>query len=85
VPGEGKFDILLVRIRGGMMVGPDAPPVKAAFILAGSADQRNYHLRALMAIAHIVQEHDFLRRWLAAGPDEKLRDIALLSARKREA
>ena len=45
---------------------PHAPdPVRIMFILLGSKDERNYHLRALMAIAQIAQEEDFDQRWLA--------------------
>ena len=55
------------------------------FVLAGSKDERNYHLRALMAIAHIAQEKQFEQRWLAARDVEALRNLILLSARKRDA
>ena len=84
VEGEHLFDILLVRSHGGIVFDPDKPYVKTAFILVGSADERNYHLRALMAIAEIVQEEGFLDRWLAAPGPEHLRDIILLSRRPRE-
>lgn len=85
VPGEEMFDLVVVRSKGGIQFPGKDQPVKAAFILAGSEDERNYHLQALMAIAHIVQEHEFLRRWLDAGADQDLRDITLLSKRKRGA
>ncbi len=54
------------------------------FILAGSKDQRNYHLRALMAIAQIVQEKSFEEKWLAARGIEGLRNLLLLSGRQRD-
>jgi len=54
------------------------------FVLAGSTDERNFHLRALMAIAHVVQAPDFMPRWMAAPHAEQLRDIVLLSRRLRE-
>jgi len=84
IEGEHLFDILLVRSREGIIFSEDEPPVQTAFILVGSPDERNYHLRALMAIAHIVQEPDFTQRWLAAGDAEHLRDILLLSSRERD-
>ncbi len=84
VEGENKFDILLVRAAGGIDF-PHAPdPVNIIFILAGSQDQRNYHLRALMAIAQIAQEKDFEQRWLAARDTAAIRNLILLSARKRD-
>jgi mannitol/fructose-specific phosphotransferase system IIA component (Ntr-type) len=85
VDGKGVFEILPVRCREGIIFDPQKPPVRTAFILAGSPDERNYHLRALMAIAHIVQEHHFTDRWQAAAGPEALRDILLLSGRKRDA
>jgi APA family basic amino acid/polyamine antiporter len=84
VEGEGLFDLLVVRCSKGAIFGPDQPPIQAAFVLIGSDDERNYHLRALMAIAHIVQEHNFMKQWLAAPQAEHLRDILLLSGRQRD-
>jgi amino acid transporter/mannitol/fructose-specific phosphotransferase system IIA component (Ntr-type) len=84
VDGQGVFEILPVRCRDGIIFDPQKPPVHTAFILAGSPDERNYHLRVLMAIAHIVQEHHFNDRWQAAAGPEALRDILLLSGRKRD-
>ncbi len=84
VEGENKFDILLVRARDGINF-PHAPdPVRIMFVLAGSADQRNYHLRALMAIAQVAQEKHFEQRWLAARDTQGLRNLILLSTRTRD-
>ncbi|MBW8039789.1 MAG: amino acid permease [Planctomycetes bacterium] len=84
VEGENKFDILLVRAVDGIDF-PDTPdPVRIMFVLAGSRDQRNYHLRALMAIAQIAQEKDFEKRWLAARDTAGIRNLILLSKRKRD-
>jgi amino acid transporter/mannitol/fructose-specific phosphotransferase system IIA component (Ntr-type) len=84
VEGENKFDILLVRARDGINF-PHAPDlVRIMFVLVGSADQRNYHLRALMAIAQIAQEKQFEQRWLAARDTEAIRNLVLLSTRTRD-
>lgn len=83
VEGEHLFDIVVVRCRRGISFpGVDAP-VKAAFALVGSRDERNFHLKALMAIAHIVEEPGFNARWEQARNTEDLRDILLLSKRAR--
>ncbi len=84
IEGEKRFDILLVRCREGIIFDESQPPVQTAFVLVGSADQRNFHLRALMAIAQIVQEEGFIARWLAAPGPENLRDLVLLSGRSRD-
>jgi len=84
VEGENKFDILLVRAVDGIDF-PHAPdPVKVMFVLTGSKDQRNYHLRALMAIAQVAQEKHFEQRWLAARNPAEIRNLILLSTRKRD-
>jgi len=84
VEGEKKFDILLVRAVDGIDF-PHAPdPVRIMFVLAGSKDERTYHLRALMAIAQIAQEKDFEQRWLAARDTAAIRNLILLSTRKRD-
>ena len=84
IEGQKKFDILLVRASEGIEF-PHAPdPVKTVFFLAGTKDERNYHLRALMAIAQTVQENDFYSRWFAARDTKALRNLILLSKRKRD-
>ncbi len=84
VPGEGKFDVALIRCKKGLVYAGAADLVHTMFVLVGSMDERNYHLRALMAIANIAQEPDFENKWLAARNSEELRDIVLLSTRKRD-
>lgn len=84
VQGEKKFDILLVRCKEGIKFDEKEPPVHTVFVLIGSMDERNFHLRALMSIAQIVKEHDFYKRWNNAKDIEELRNIIYLSSRKRE-
>lgn len=83
VEGDGVFEVALVRCREGAVFDELHPPVHIAFVLIGSADERNFHLRVLMAIAHIVQAEDFQKRWNQAANAEQLRDIILLSKRQR--
>jgi len=84
VPGEHLFEILVVRCCPGIRFPDVDEPVTTMFILVGSLDERNYHLRALMAIAQVVQETGFEERWLCARDARGLRDIILLSGRKRD-
>ncbi|MFC1452239.1 amino acid permease [Verrucomicrobiota bacterium] len=84
IPGERQFHVVLVRSREGIRM-PDADePVHAAFILAGTEDLRNYHLRVLMFIAQITQAADFEERWMRAARTEDLRNIVLLAKRTRQ-
>jgi mannitol/fructose-specific phosphotransferase system IIA component (Ntr-type) len=84
IEGEKNFDILLVRAREGIYFSPQYPNVHTIFVLAGTRDERNFHLRVLSAIAQIVQDPTFEKKWLAARSKQALRDIVLLGKRKRE-
>ena len=83
VDGTGKFDLLIARCRKGIRFSDQAPQIQTVFVIAGSRDQRNFHLRALSAIAQIVQDPDFERQWMAARSEQALRDIVLLGQRRR--
>jgi len=81
--GEDTFAVALVRCREGISFAGNQDPVHTVFVLAGTTDERNFHLRSLAAIAQIVQDPDFSRLWLAASGPEALRDLVLLSERSR--
>ncbi len=83
LPGSGAFHVALVRCRKGIDWGKGYPSIKAVFIIYGTKDQRSLHLKALAAIAHIVQKRSFERRWTQVKHLDQLRDILLLSERKR--
>jgi len=83
IEGHDLFELALVRSLPGVRFSELGPPVRAAFVLAGTSDQRQFHLKALVAIAHIVQEEGFEDRWMNARNAEQLRDIVLLSRRRR--
>lgn len=84
IDGEHVFDILLARSRQGFVFHPDKPVVHSVFVLIGTKDERNFHLQALWAIAQIVQEPGFDKRWRAARGEQGLRDLVLLGERKRQ-
>jgi len=83
IEGEHKFRILLARSKKGIIFPSAKDPVHVVFILAGTKDERNFHLRALAAIAEIAQSEQFDKRWLEARNIESLRNIILLAERKR--
>lgn len=85
VDGAGRFEIVVVRSREGIDFGPDLDPVKVVFALAGTRDERNFHLQALMAIAQIVQNPEFLSSWPRLRNTEELRSHILLAQRVRNA
>jgi len=83
IDGEHTFNILLVRCNEGINFSEKAPMVNAVFVLAGTKDERNFHLRALSNIAEIVQDHHFERRWLRAKNERALRNVVLMGKRSR--
>ncbi len=83
IEGEHTFDILIARCKDGVAFSDARRQVQAIFVIAGSKDERNFHLYSLSAIAQIVQDPNFERRWVTAQSPEVLRDIVLLGQRKR--
>ena len=83
VEGTHKFDIVLVRNKYGIKWNEEGDVVYTAFSLIGSKDERNFHLRCLMAIAHILQDPDFHNAWHQAKSETELKTIILITKRKR--
>ncbi len=84
IDGEHRFELLIARCQAGIVFSEALAPVYAAFVLVGSRDERDFHLRALSAIAQITQDADFDKDWLRARSTEELRDIVLLAKRRRQ-
>ena len=84
IPGNGKFTVNLARSREGIIFSDDTDPVHIVFILAGTMDERNFHLKALMAIAEITTASGFDETWRKCHSKQGLRDLVLLSKRRRE-
>jgi len=83
VTGEKKFS-MLIRCKKGIEFSPTQPRVVAAFVLVGSKDERQFHLRALSAIAQIVMDPRFEKKWMRANNENGLKKIVLNAQRKRE-
>ncbi len=83
IEGKEQFKMLIIRSKKGIYFNEKSDSVKAVFILLGSADERQFHLQALSAIAQITQNKDFEKLWMNAKDTKNLRDICLLSERKR--
>ncbi len=84
IEGEKKFNILLARCREGIFFNDEAQRINTVFVITGTRDERNFHLQALAAIAQIVQNSNFEKKWLKAKNIEALRDIVLLGDRRRK-
>jgi len=82
VEGKDIFKIMIIRARVGIIF-PEDNLVRTAFVLVGSIDERNLHLKVLAAIAQITQDPEFDKKWLKAGSKEDLKNILLLAKRRR--
>jgi len=83
IPGQKIFHLLLARSKKGIFFSDEFPDIKAVFVLGGTRDERNFHLQSLSAIAQTVSEAEFENLWINAKNEHSLRDIFLLSKRRR--
>jgi len=83
IDGTKVFDIFMFRGRKGIEFTEDHDNIRAVFVLVGTRDERNFHLRAISAIAQIVRDPEFEKRWTEARNVENLRDVVLLGKRVR--
>ncbi|MDZ7721312.1 MAG: PTS sugar transporter subunit IIA [candidate division KSB1 bacterium] len=84
IEGNHVFKMFVMRARKGVRYSDPYDSVKAVFVLIGSKDERQFHLQALSAIAQITWNKNFEKQWLQAKSTQNLKDICLLSQRKRD-
>lgn len=77
------FRLLIARCQAGIHFPEQPTPVCTVFLLVGPSSERNFHLRALSAVAQILQDASFEDKWRLAGITEKLRSIVLQADRRR--
>jgi mannitol/fructose-specific phosphotransferase system IIA component (Ntr-type) len=75
--GIDHYELLMARSRSVLHFPGVAPGVTAVFVLLGSKDDPQQHLRMLAAIARRVEEPDFLARWDKAKDGEHLKRVLL--------
>lgn len=83
IKGQNNFKLLIARIKNGVEFPKKTGKIKAVFVLAGTKENRNLHLRCLSAIAQIIQGSNFNELWLKAKNSKQLKDVLLLSDRIR--
>jgi len=62
--GKNKFQMIIVRSLKGIKFNDTMAKVHAMFFLAGSMDQRHFHLVVISNLARLVQDPDFEKLWL---------------------
>lgn len=81
--GNKGFEMVILRARNGVEYSEEFDSVKMIFALAGTNEERNFHLKALMAIAQIVQNPEFMEKWNQARSTDELRNLILTTKRSR--
>ncbi len=84
VDEKDKFDLLIVRSRKGITFNDDKKSVHSIFFLAGSIDQRHFHLVVISSLAQIVQDPGFESGWMDAKNPAALRELLLKIQRSKK-
>jgi len=83
IEGERIFHLLLIKSAEGIYFSEYSPKVKAIFLLVGTRDLRNQHLKTLAAVAQVIQDRRFSECWDLAENKQQVRDVVLLAKRQR--
>lgn len=85
IPGENKLTVVVVRCRQGIQFSEtgEGSSIHAAFVIFGTRDHRNLHLKTLSSIAQIAYNPSFENLWMTARTEDDLRSILLLGDRRR--
>jgi len=84
IKGRDKFEILLIRSKKGLIISDDVDPINAFVVIVSSPDLQNFYHHSLMWFVQIADEIDFKYEWVNAQDSEVIRDIILLSWKKRK-
>jgi amino acid transporter/mannitol/fructose-specific phosphotransferase system IIA component (Ntr-type) len=82
IEGQNLFDIIVARAKTGVIFSEDKL-AHIIFVLVGSTDERNLHLKTLAAIAQVTLSPEFDKKWFEAKNEEELKNIVLLAERRR--
>jgi len=85
VDRPGLFHLVIVRAQQGIVFPREKQTPHILFVLVHSQEERTFHLRALSAIAQIVQDPDFEINWERAEGPEDLRRLIRAAERHRYA
>ncbi|SJZ54748.1 Amino acid transporter [Cetobacterium ceti] len=78
-----NFKLFIIRGKEGIFLKDKDENIHAIFLFIGCPRCSRVHLKSLATIAFLTGEDDFEERWLKAPNENYLRDMILLSKRKR--
>lgn len=83
IDGESDVFLKIVRAKEGVYFTDEERSVKAIFLLGGGKGKRVLHLKTIASIATLVQSRDFEEKWLNAKTILDLKNLMILSKRRR--
>ena len=83
IDGVHRSALVLIRSRDGVSFFGEDSAVRILFIIAGTKDERNRHLRILSSIAQLLQDSSFEERWMDAEGEAELRAVVLDTERRK--
>lgn len=91
IPGFEGSELLLARVRGGVLVGEEnqralpgritPAPIRALFFLVSGQQDPGRHLRILAQIAGRVEDDGFMDEWLRSRHEHALKEVLLRNDR----
>jgi len=83
IDGENKMFMKIIRCSSGIKFTEKENSVKAVFLFGGTQDKRVLHLKTIMAMATLVENKDFQKKWIQSDGIVELKNLMILSSRKR--
>lgn len=83
IDGTEQMFMHIIRASEGINFTKNEPEVKAVFLLGGTKDIKVLHLKTIAAIASLVSQHGFEKKWTEADSEVKLKNLLLVNKRRR--
>jgi basic amino acid/polyamine antiporter, APA family len=83
IDGEDTMFLTIVRCREGIKVTESENAVKALFLIGGTKEHRILHLKTIASIATLIGQKDFQVKWENVENIIELKNLMILSGRKR--
>ncbi|MBN1411921.1 MAG: amino acid permease, partial [Spirochaetales bacterium] len=83
IEGNNKMFLMIVRCNEGVKFSENEQEIKIIFLLGGTKEKRVLHLKTIASIATLFRQKDFVSKWLNLHNKNELKDLILLSDRKR--
>jgi len=83
IEGKDKMFMYVIRSRDGIRFTEKQNSVNAIFLLGGTKDVRVLHLKTIAAIASLISQPHFEKRWREAEGEASLKNLLLVNERRR--